>query len=544
MLDLWPAVRTMLNDYVSSKYWRTHVEGVEGYINRSGQLTLRAADPLKVHCLERDFARVVQSCADSIAGRKVEIIYDQTGLFDTLPSKAATGGQLGSGRVADAPGARNTPVQGSGGDARPVVADSFAASPEPWGEEGVDLRDQLSLFDFGNGASSSVELVESVQDEAAFRLNAEMAPAQPARTPHLQQQRAASEAMPTLEESYAAVGLNPAFTFDTYVVGSSNQFAASAAQAVSERLAAAYSPLFIYGGVGLGKTHLLNAIGCEALRRNPGLRVRYLSGDELVNELVDSLKQDKMLEFRMRTRSEIDLLLVDDIQFIAGKEKTQEEFFHIFNALHQAGRQVVVTSDRIPTEISRLEERIHSRLSMGLIVDIKAPDTETRIAILRRRAEELQVDMPAEVVDFLANVVRSNVRELHGTFQRVVSFSRLTGQPITLDIAREQLSTIYKEELTRPTPQTILKATAEYFSLRTEEILARRRTHRVAFPRKIAMYLCRELTDSSYPEIGRFFDGRDHTTVLSAYESIAAEMKTRMETRQALEGVRRKLGIA
>jgi len=317
-----------------------------------------------------------------------------------------------------------------------------------------------------------------------------------------------------------ALHLSPKYTFDTFVVGSGNRFAHAAAMAVAESPARAYNPLFIYGGVGLGKTHLLQAIGHHVIHRQGLTRVAYISSEKFTNELINAIRDDRTLEFRTRYRN-VDVLLIDDIQFLAGKERTQEEFFHTFNTLHEASRQIIITSDRPPKEIPTLEDRLRSRFEWGLIADIQPPDLETRIAILRKKAELDGISVPDQVAEFIAQRIHSNIRELEGALVRVVAYASLTRQPITVDLAAEILKTLLPAAASRPVTIPMLqKAVAEHFGIRVEEMRAKRRTKGVAFPRQVAMYLARELTDASLPRIGDEFGGRDHTTVMHACERV------------------------
>lgn len=314
--------------------------------------------------------------------------------------------------------------------------------------------------------------------------------------------------------------LNPKYTFDRFVVGNSNRFAHAAAMAVAEAPAKAYNPLFIYGGVGLGKTHLMHAIGHNVQALHPFSKVVYVTSEKFTNDLINSIRDDRTVEFRNKYRN-IDVLLVDDIQFLAGKERTQEEFFHTFNTLYEAQKQIVLSSDRPPREIPTLEDRLRSRFECGLITDIQAPDLETRIAILRKKAESEQLDLPHEVMLFLARQIHSNIRELEGALIRVIAYASLSGRPITPELAEEALKDIVPSAKPKPiTVERIQEAVAEYFGLGLEDMKARRRTRTVAFPRQVAMFLARELTDLSLPRIGDAFGGRDHTTVIHAYEKI------------------------
>jgi chromosomal replication initiator protein len=339
--------------------------------------------------------------------------------------------------------------------------------------------------------------------------------------------------------SRKGVQLNAKYTFGSFVVGSCNQFAHAAALAVAESPAKAYNPLFLYGGVGLGKTHLLNAIGNFTVEKRPGTRIAYLSSEQFTNEVINSIRYDKMLEFRNKYRG-VDLLLMDDIQFIAGKERTQEEFFHTFNALYEAHKQIVLSSDRFPKEIPTIEERLRSRFEWGLIADLQVPDLETRIAILRKKAETEGIDLPDAVAHLLAESIRGNVRELEGALIRVGAFSSLTGQPITLDLAKKILrdSVQVKKIITA---EEIQRVVAERFHLKQAEMKSKKRTKTIVQPRQMTMYLCRELTSLSFPEIGRHFGGKDHTTVIHACRQIEKRMEDNGEFKQLVESIMRQL---
>lgn len=319
--------------------------------------------------------------------------------------------------------------------------------------------------------------------------------------------------------------LNPRYTFDTFVVGNSNRFAHAASIAVAEKPAKAYNPLFIYGGVGLGKTHLMHAIGHFVCGQTPNTRVAYVSTETFTNEFINALRDNTTLEFQNRYRH-VDVLLIDDIQFLAGKERTQEEFYHTFNAIHEANKQIVISSDRPPKEIPTLEDRLRSRFEWGLICDIQAPDLETRIAILRKKARIESLDVPDEVLSYIATNIETNIRELEGALTRVVAYSAMMRSPVTYDLATYALKDIMPPNRPKQvTIQAIKSVVAEYYSIRLQDFEVRNRTRSVAFPRQIAMYLSRELTDSSLPKIGEEFGGRDHTTVIHACEKIAEDMK-------------------
>ena len=330
-----------------------------------------------------------------------------------------------------------------------------------------------------------------------------------------------STAMPSAPpRTTEGLHLSPKYTFETFIVGAGNRFAHAAAMAVAESPATSYNPLFIYGGVGLGKTHLLQAIGHAVLRRTGIARAAYISSEKFTNELINAIRDDKTLEFRHRYRN-VDVLLIDDIQFLAGKERTQEEFFHTFNTLHDASRQIIITSDRPPKEIPTLEDRLRSRFEWGLITDIQPPDLETRIAILRKKAETEGISVPDEVAEFIAQRINTNIRELEGALVRVVAYASLTRSPIAVELAVDVLRDLLPP--TRPrvvTIQAIQTAVAEFFRIRPEEMRSKRRTKDLAFPRQVAMYLARELTDASLPRIGEEFGGRDHTTVIHACQRV------------------------
>lgn len=319
--------------------------------------------------------------------------------------------------------------------------------------------------------------------------------------------------------------LNPKYTFDTFVIGNSNRFAHAASLAVAETPAKAYNPLFIYGGVGLGKTHLMHAIGHFVSQQNPAARVAYMSTETFTNEFINALRDNSTLDFQNRYRH-VDVLLIDDIQFLAGKERTQEEFYHTFNAIHEANKQIVISSDRPPKEIPTLEDRLRSRFEWGLICDIQAPDLETRIAILRKKAQTESLDVPDDAIGYIAMNIETNIRELEGALTRVVAYSTMMRSPVTHDLAIFALKDILPPSRPKQiTIDTIKNVVAEHYNLKLQDFEIRKRTRSVAFPRQVAMYLSRELTDSSLPKIGEEFGGRDHTTVIHACDKIAEDIK-------------------
>ncbi|WP_206460144.1 chromosomal replication initiator protein DnaA [Anaerovorax sp. IOR16] len=317
--------------------------------------------------------------------------------------------------------------------------------------------------------------------------------------------------------------LNPKYIFNTFVIGNNNRFAHAASLAVAEQPAKAYNPLFIYGGAGLGKTHLMHAIGHYILQLNSKTRVLYVSSEMFTNELIKAIRTDKNVEFRNKYRS-IDVLMIDDIQFIEKKERTQEEIFHTFNTLYEANKQIIISSDRPPKEIATLEERLRSRFEWGLIADIQAPDYETRVAILMKKAELEEVaitDALLDVIEIIAEKIQSNIRELEGAFIRVIAYANLTNQKITRELAKEVLKDVFSSKNTEITPTLIKQMVCKHFEVKESDMVSSKRSRYIAFPRQIAMYLCRTLTDLSLPKIGEEFGNRDHTTVLHAYEKIS-----------------------
>ncbi|HWC20499.1 MAG TPA: chromosomal replication initiator protein DnaA [Terriglobales bacterium] len=316
-----------------------------------------------------------------------------------------------------------------------------------------------------------------------------------------------------------AAQLNPKYTFDAFVIGSGNQFAHAAARAVAERPSKAYNPLFLYGGVGMGKTHLMQAIGHEVKKRMPEASICYCSSEKFTNEMINSLRYDKMTSFRDKFRN-VDLLLIDDIQFLAQKERTQEEFFHTFNALHESMKQIVIASDRPPKELAEIEDRLRSRFEWGLIADIQPPDLETKVAILQKKSETEKVALPTDLALYIASNVRTNVRELEGALIRLIAYCSLTGAEITLSTAQQVLKNFIDSQARKISIEAIQKAVAEQFGLRLAEIKAKNNSRSIVVPRQIAMYLAKQMTEASLPEIGRQFGGKHHTTVMHSIGKI------------------------
>ena len=325
--------------------------------------------------------------------------------------------------------------------------------------------------------------------------------------------------------------LNARFTFQNFVVADSNQLAAAAAQAVADTPGRAYNPLYIYGGTGLGKTHLLHAIGNKIWDRDPTQRVVYLSSEQFTNEYIESVREQRMPEFRRKFREECDVLMIDDVQFLGRKEETQREFFHTFNTLHNASKQIVITSDRAPKKLTTLEDRLRTRFEWGLITDVQAPDLETRIAILRKKADADGTQAPPEVLEYIASHISTNIRELEGALIRVTAFASLNRQTVDIELAEHVLKDLITDETAHEiTPELILHATGEYFNLTLEELTSKSRTRTLVTARQIAMYLLRELTEMSLPKIGQALGGRDHTTVMSADKKVRTQMSAQADT--------------
>jgi len=335
--------------------------------------------------------------------------------------------------------------------------------------------------------------------------------------------------------------INPKYTFDSFVVGPSNQFAVAACTAVANAPGKAYNPLFLYGGVGLGKTHLVHAVGNHALKQNPNCHVVYLSSESFTNDLIHALEQHRMPEFRARYREKCDILLLDDIQFLSNKKQTMEEFFHTFNALHEGGKQIFVTSDKLPTEIEGFEERLRSRFQWGLIADIQPPEVETRVAILKKKAATDHIALPDDVALFLGTHIRSNVRELEGSLIRLAAFASLTGAALTVELAQDVLKNILVVRGDKPDVETIIKVAAEAMQVKPQDIKGDRRQQNIARARQVAMYLTRKITGLSYPVIGEKFGGKDHSTVINAEQRIAQLMGEDPDLAKTVESLFRRL---
>jgi chromosomal replication initiator protein len=368
----------------------------------------------------------------------------------------------------------------------------------------------------------SEALAEVRRGDASLVFVAEPGAALPAPEERIAASEAVDEA---IKEPLTPAGLNPRYTFDTFIVGPSNQFAHAACRAVAEAPSRSYNPLFIYGGVGLGKTHLMHAVGQFVLQHNPNLKLTYISSERFMNEMINAVRYDRILDFRERYRS-VDVLLVDDIQFVSGKEGTQTEFFHTFNALYDAQKQIVLSSDRPPHEIPALEERLRSRFEWGLITDIQSPDLETKIAILKRKAEAEAVPLPDNVAMYIAGRIKSNIRELEGSLIRLIAYASLTGRDISLELTHEVLKNVIDQDDKAVTIDTIQKFVSDYYQLKVAELKSKNNSKSIALPRQIAMYLCKTLTHASLPEIGRSFGGKHHSTVIHSIKKVEELRRT------------------
>ena len=379
-------------------------------------------------------------------------------------------------------------------------------------------------------------IIETMDSQHATSADDEV----PTTAPKKEQQQLFNEK--TAEQEPNESNLNPKYVFETFVIGNSNRFAHAAAQAVANNPAHAYNPLFLYGGVGLGKTHLMHAIGNRIKQNNPSMKVLYTSSEKFTNEIINSIQNKTTEAFRQKYRN-IDCLIIDDIQFLKGKEQTQEEFFHTFNALKDADKQIIISSDRSPREIETLQDRLRSRFDQGLTADIQPPDLETRMAILRTKAASDKIELPNDVITLLATNIATNIREIEGAYNKIVAYTSLMDMPITVETAQKVLTDMGNDIKTKQiTFEGIIKVVAQHYNIKEDELFNKKRTQNIAFPRQIAMYLCRELADLSYPRIGELFGGRDHTTVIHAYEKIsnlrAENIKFQTEIQEIVEILR------
>lgn len=421
--------------------------------------------------------------------------------------------------------------------ARPVALASGTLTvqfPSEWARDWVEARhleDVKTIVLEAIPSASQVELMAAHQNGRTPRMPAQSSNPAPVSTAESENGR----------ERMVGAPLNPRYTFDSFVVGPSNRFAQAASLAVAEDPAGAYNPLFLYGGVGLGKTHLMQAIAHYVREHHSSLYVVYVSSETFTNDLINALGRRSMAEFRRKYRN-VDLLLIDDIQFVAGKEQTQEEFFHTFNSLYEAAKQIVISSDRPPKEIPTLEERLRSRFEWGLTTDIQAPDLETRMAILSKKANLEGLSLSNDTLLYIASEIQSNIRELEGALIRVIAYASLQNKALTPEIAEEALKDIISARKTRVvTIESIQSAVAAHYGVEVADLKAKKRTRSVTFPRQVAMYLARELTDASLPRIGEEFGGRDHSTVIHAYEKIRSESKADNILAQTIKEIGQKI---
>jgi chromosomal replication initiator protein len=386
--------------------------------------------------------------------------------------------------------------------------------------------------------NDTIHEATGIKYEMAFRSRDEFAPNDLDECKNSDDRQELPDCVSVTAEFALQRNLNPRYTFESFVVGNCNQFARAAAMSVTENLGKSYNPLFIYGGVGLGKTHLMTAIGYEVVRKDKTKKISFSTSEEFTNEMINAIRFDRMPNFRDKYRN-VDLLLIDDIQFIAGKERTQEEFFHTFNSIYEAGKQIVITSDRFPKEIPDLEHRLQSRFGWGLIADMGVPDLETKVAILKRKASEDQMEIPDEVAYFLAEQVESNVRELVGYLVRVVAMSTLQGLPLTRSLAQSALREILQRPKRNITVDDIISVVSKAYNVKPADIKSKKKHKLYAQPRQVGMYLARELTELSYPEIGAAFGGKDHSTVIYATRKIDKKIGQDHSLKSFVEGLKK-----
>jgi chromosomal replication initiator protein len=461
MTDIWHTALRDLQEKVSSHNYKSWFEKIELHHREGNTFFLAVGDEFLKAWIEDNYLDLIEDSLEVATGAPVQVDIDVSGAYGKDSDEGPTV------HAVDAP--------------EESKAARMARLPEDSAATAVEVA---AAADAGVGLESSSA---SSQDIRQVMLDA---------------------------------GLNPRHDFDEFVVGSSNQFVHAACTAVAEKPARSYNPLFIFGGVGLGKTHLLHAVGIEVLKRNPQARVCNLSSEDFMNQLITSLRNKDMNSFRTQFRNNCDVLLIDDIQFIAGKDSTQEEFFHTFNALYHSGKQIVITSDKLPKDLPGVEERLRSRFSWGLCADIQPPEMETRIAILEKKAEADGIELDKEVAILLASSIRSNVRELEGTLIRLGAQASLMGQPITAELARDLLDRMDIDQGRRLDTARIIEIVANDFGITPRDIKGKRRTRAISKPRQYAMYLARKHTDNSYPQLGEQFGGKDHTTVLAACKKI------------------------
>ncbi len=403
---------------------------------------------------------------------------------------------------------------------------------------------EIIKFYFGPAAELAFQIREETEDEFSAGPLAQTPAPESARRPG-----GSAETVPWETRSIRS-NLNPRYTFENFVIGPCNQFAHAASKAIAEAESVKYNPLFIYGGVGLGKTHLLNAIGNRILERRPALRVVSIQAESFLNDLISCIRTDKIVDFRKRFRKNCDVLLIDDIEILCGKERTQEEFFYTFNELFEAGKQIVMSSDRIPSELPELTERLSSRFESGMLVDIQPPEYETKIAIIKRKAAESKISIPEEVCEYLAKSVRSNIRKLEGCLIRICAFASINGQPVTLDLTKNLLSNLLVEGDKNLNPDKILKEVAKGFGIKVQDLRGEKRMRKFVVPRQVAMFICRKYLKQSFPEIGETFEGKnhatgkkDHSTVIHSCRKIDSLLITDQDLRKKIQNILTSIGI-
>jgi chromosomal replication initiator protein len=542
--QLWQAALNVLQQQVARKEYETWLKTSSIADFDNGTIIVAMPNTFAVEWVENRIKPLVERTLSEIVGYalKVRFVVRQgNGYFVPPPAQdRASAMALGAMPIMiarerernGAPGVNETPAryegpEGMNGAGSTAQAGSGASLNNQGGVMAGMLDYPARVQENGNGNGYGPEAGMPAANGAV-----------PTRYSATTRNGSATPAEISMDES---TPLNPKYVFENFIVGASNRMAHAASMAVAEKPAHAYNPLFLYGGVGLGKTHLLHAIGHYALNHYSGMRVLYVSSEKFTNDMINAIRDNSNEEFRNRYRT-IDILMIDDIQFIAGKDSTQEEFFHTFNALHGAGKQIVISSDRPPKAILTLEDRLRSRFEGGLIADIQPPDLETRTAILRAKAESQQIPIPSEVIDYVAHKVQSNIRELEGALNRIVAFALLNQRPLTTEVAGQALSDLAGNSRRRQiTPSRVVETVASFYNLDVEDLKAKSRSREIVVPRQIAMYIIREETDTSLTDIGAEFGNRDHTTVMHACDKIEKAKETDNQIRQAVLSIRQML---
>jgi len=523
MHHFWPIIQSHIRAQVNERTWEQFFQHLSLGRMEDGCVVFELPDDFFVTWFENNYKGYLGDLVEEVARKRYEIRCEVRGQAPPMTNDKMSFAQHGGSSPIPVPSTLNGQHPGYGTGPYAVASphpgyQGFAPqsvspppAPAPYNQGGHYAAP------YGHEApASGAMFAQAAHASAAYPHS----PAYP--PPPSQPQEFARAYAPTvsLNDRILRAGLNPRYTFDNYVVGPSNQFCHAACNAAGERPARAYNPLFLYGGVGLGKTHLLHAVGIEVMRRFPDLRVTYVTSENFMNDLIHSLRVKDPDAFRTRFRNECDVLLMDDIQFIAGKNSTQEEFFHTFNALHQAHKQIVITSDKMPQELPGLEERLRSRFTWGLIADVQAPEIETRIAIIKKKADDEAIRIDDDVAMFLATHIRSNVRELEGCLIKLKASASLFHREVTIDFAKDQLRGLIQERQQVVSIEQIQKLVANFYNVKVKDLVGKRRHRIVAYPRHVAMFLCRKHTGNSFPEIGKNFGGRDHSTVMNAVRKI------------------------